>query len=95
VGGSSAYEQILQHPDPQPALAEEEDVDSAGLLRRAGELIQTDFQPRTWQAFWRTVIEGQPTEAAADALGMTSKAVRQARLREEFGELLEGESLPC
>lgn len=69
--------------------------DEGPLIRRAVELIRTDFQERTWLAFRRTVLEsGSTTEVAAE-LGMTSKAVRQARyrvlrrLREEFDGLID------
>jgi RNA polymerase sigma-70 factor (ECF subfamily) len=95
VGGTDAQRRFTQLPAPQP---EEEDKsageEEGGLFHRALELIQAEFEARTWQAFWRTVIEGQnPKDVAAD-LGMSPGAVRVAksrvlhRLREELGDLL-------
>jgi RNA polymerase sigma-70 factor (ECF subfamily) len=74
-----------------PDLAEERRL----LFQRAVELIRTEFEEKTWQAFWRVEIDEQsPAEAAAD-LGMSVNAVYLAksrvrkRLREEFADLLD------
>ncbi len=51
------------------------------VAHRALQLIKTDFQPTTWQAFWRVTIEGQsPHDVAAD-LGMSIGAVYTAKSR--------------
>lgn len=51
------------------------------VIRLAAEHIRPEFQPSTWQAFWKTSIEGHPiTQAAAD-LKMTAGAVYAARSR--------------
>lgn len=63
-----------------------------GLCRRALSLIQCEFEPRTWQAFWRTAVEGQAAALVGEELGMTAGAVRVAksrvlrRLRDELGD---------
>ncbi|HWA96873.1 MAG TPA: sigma-70 family RNA polymerase sigma factor [Pirellulales bacterium] len=96
-GGSTALERLQQIPadNSTPATTEPEHADEESvLLQRAMKLLQQDFEPRSWQAFWRTVIDGETTADVAAALGMTSAAVRKARsrvlqrLRAEFGELL-------
>ncbi len=51
------------------------------LLRRAAEAVRHDFEPHTWQAFWRSVVEGHATEDIAAELKMTTNAVRQAKFR--------------
>jgi RNA polymerase sigma-70 factor (ECF subfamily) len=51
------------------------------LVRRCAELIQRDFDPRTWQAFWRSVIEEHDVTEIAAELKMTANAIRQARFR--------------
>lgn len=51
------------------------------LVARAIGLLESDFQSHTWQAFWRTAIGGEKSTDVAGDLGMTSKAVRQARYR--------------
>ena len=55
-------------------------------------MVQAGFEPRTWQAFWRVAIDARrPAEVAAE-LGMTVRAVYQAKarvlheLRRQLGE---------
>jgi RNA polymerase sigma-70 factor (ECF subfamily) len=76
----------LNADDPAEAVAERL------LMQRALELIRGEFAERTWQAFWRTAVDGlTPTEAAAE-LAMSAGAARVAkcrvlrRLREELGD---------
>lgn len=63
------------------------------LYHRAMELIQNDFRPQTWQAFWLSVVQELPTEEIAKRLGLSANSVRQARsrvlkrLRNELGEI--------
>jgi RNA polymerase sigma-70 factor (ECF subfamily) len=65
------------------------------LYQRAVELIQAEFEEKTWQAFWRVEIEEQPPAEAAAELGMSVNAVYLAkcrvrkRLRDEFADLLD------
>ena len=98
VGGSDAHEQIQNHIDPQPgdtdATAEEEGI----LYRQALELLRQEYAEKTWQAFWKVVIEARtPAEVAAE-LGMTTNAIYLARsrilgrLRREFCEALMPQS---
>jgi RNA polymerase sigma-70 factor (ECF subfamily) len=66
-----------------------------GLRRRALDLVRGEFEDRTWQAFWRTVVDGSaPAEVAAE-FGVSAAAVRMAksrvlrRLKEAFGDLVQ------
>ena len=65
------------------------------VTRRAMELMQSDFEPATWRAFWATVVEGRPVDDTAAELGITPNAVYIAkgrvlrRLREELAGLLD------
>jgi RNA polymerase sigma-70 factor (ECF subfamily) len=95
AGGSEIHQQLQQIPDP---LLGDEDPSEADLTRRqllqALEWIAGDFEPRTWQAFWKVQVEGQDTGSVARELDMTTAAVRKAkyrvlqRLREELKDLL-------
>jgi RNA polymerase sigma-70 factor (ECF subfamily) len=64
-----------------------------GLFRRALDLIRSEFEDRTWRAFWSTAVEDRGPHDVALELGMSPGAVRVAksrvlrRLREELGEL--------
>jgi RNA polymerase sigma-70 factor (ECF subfamily) len=76
-------------------LPDAPDAELQALYRRALSVLQSEFETRTWQAFWRAAVDGQsPAEIAAD-LNMTPAAVRKAksrvlrRLREEIGDLLD------
>jgi RNA polymerase sigma-70 factor, ECF subfamily len=79
----------------EPALAEPTSADPAErtLFRRGLELIRREFEDRTWQAFWRTAVDGRATADVAAELGMSPGAVRVAksrvlqRLRSELGDV--------
>ncbi|MEM9659769.1 MAG: sigma-70 family RNA polymerase sigma factor [Planctomycetota bacterium] len=98
TGGSTANAAMAAVADPWPEASEFEPPPDASattqLLQRAIAQIKPRVEPRTWQAFWRTVMLGQPTAEAADALGMTRAAVRQAksrtlhRLRQQLGDVI-------
>lgn len=78
-GGSSAQARMGDIPE---MIEEESSPDVIHqLLQRALEQIRDQFQPQTWLAFWRTVIDGQATSLVADQLEMKPAAIRQARSR--------------
>lgn len=88
LGGSDAQALVAQ-----VAAADDESTvisERQALARRAAELVRGEFEPRTWQAFWLMTVEQQSAADAAQQLGMTPGAVRQAkymvlrRLREEL-----------
>jgi RNA polymerase sigma-70 factor (ECF subfamily) len=80
----------LPEPDEQ-ANAEERWI----VYRAACELIRTEFEERTWQAFWQTTVEDARVEDVAAKLRMTTNAVRLAksrvirRLRKEFAGFMD------
>ena len=81
IGGSDAQYKMNLVVEP---IADGSFSGSSGeqsLLHRAVRLIESEFEPKTWQAFWRATVDAQPTDAIAADLQMTSKAVRQAKYR--------------
>jgi RNA polymerase sigma-70 factor (ECF subfamily) len=66
-----------------------------GLRRRALELVRGEFEERTWQAFWLTVVDGRSPVVIAGEMGVSPAAVRMAksrvlrRLKQEFGDLIQ------
>ncbi len=98
TGGSDAQGQLAQVPDPDGDLDEGADASQeSALLHRALNLIQGEFETRTWKAFWRVTVEGHDSAAVAKELGISLNAVYKAksrvlqRLRQELGDL---EDLP-
>jgi RNA polymerase sigma-70 factor (ECF subfamily) len=96
AGGSEAKEALDQYP-ARPLHEDGPDVDASErriLLRSALELLQPEFEPKTWAAALKAV-EGQPAAGIAADLGMTRDAVYiaksrvLARLRKEMVHLLE------
>ncbi len=65
------------------------------LTNRALQVLQSDFKPATWKAFWEHVVAGRPVAEVAAELGLTPGAVYAARfrvldrLRHELAGLLE------
>jgi RNA polymerase sigma-70 factor (ECF subfamily) len=88
-GGSEAGAQLAQLPAPEtpPDTDPEEAEALRRLVHRGLGLIQTEFEERTWRAFWRTAVEGRAPRDVAVELAMSPGAVRVLqRLREELGE---------
>jgi RNA polymerase sigma-70 factor, ECF subfamily len=94
-GGTEAQLRLASLPEPSFREGDESASgnEQAGLLRAAVELIRSEFEARTWQAFWMTAVDGKSPADAGEELGMTPGAVRVAksrvlkRLREELGEM--------
>jgi RNA polymerase sigma-70 factor (ECF subfamily) len=95
-GDSAAHERL----EETPAQDDSRDLWDQEYERRvfswAAEQVRGEFQQATWDAFWRTAVEGQGAREAGAALGMSVGAVYVAksrvlaRLRDEI-QLLQGE----
>jgi RNA polymerase sigma-70 factor (ECF subfamily) len=95
--GASSLEEAdlatLGTPDPAEEISEEEY--RRYLVRRALEVMQAEFQPSTWQAFWEFVVCERPAAEVASQFGLSENAVYLARgrvlrrLRIELEGLLE------
>ena len=95
AGGSTAHRRMEQLPELPERDDEPAESFAADLSRRALLLIQTEFEPNTWQAFWAVAVDGRlPADVARD-LGLTAAAVYKAksrillRLRNELDGLLD------
>ena len=51
------------------------------IVNRAMALMQADFQPATWKAFWEQVVVGRPAREVASELSLTPGAAYAAKLR--------------
>ncbi len=95
-GGTDAYERLSQIADSSSISLCKDREESQALIARLGlDLVRAEFEDRTWQAFWRVAVEGQPASVVAADLGMTVQAVYKAksrvlrRVRQELDGLLD------
>jgi RNA polymerase sigma-70 factor (ECF subfamily) len=81
--GDSDFQQLLaQLEDPSSGLSKLWDQEhDRHVTRHLLEMLRTDFEPKTWQAFERTALDGLPAADAAAELGLTANAVFIARSR--------------
>jgi RNA polymerase sigma-70 factor (ECF subfamily) len=94
-GGTDALLQLQEVADGVPSEGEEDPPSELeALRRRALELVRSQVEERTWQAFWLTAIEGNGSNEVAASLGISPTAVRMAksrvlrRLKEQFDDLI-------
>ena len=91
-GDSDELLHAIADPTPNPD-AEEESV-IGGIYPRAMELVRGEFESRTWEMFWLTVVEDRDTDDVGKQLGVSAAAVRQAksrilrRIKEEVGDII-------
>lgn len=92
VVGAAALDLIA---DPTAGDSADAPAEQGVVYRQALELIERDFEPKTWRAFWLVVVEDRSPADAAAELGLSANAVYLAkgrvlrRLREEFADLLD------
>ena len=93
VGGSEAQRRLAEVSyQPNEPADEQDEAETTALIHRALGSIGGDFEPATWSAFWRTVVDGERPVDVANQLGLSANAVRQCkrrvlrRLREELCE---------
>jgi RNA polymerase sigma-70 factor (ECF subfamily) len=81
--GDSSIQQVLEQcPAPEEAMeAEWETQWQRRVFAWACEQVRLDVTEATWQAFWRTAVEGQPGKQVAAELGLSIAAVYLARSR--------------
>lgn len=97
AGGTDAQRFLESIPETLPTEESKAGAEPATrrVSRRLLNLIRDEFEKQTWDAFWRTAVDGVAAVEVARELGMSSGAVRQAkyrvlrRFREEIGELLD------
>jgi RNA polymerase sigma-70 factor (ECF subfamily) len=80
-GGTDSLVQLSSLPsqdDASELLAQEYQNQ---LVRIASKAIEGEFQPDTWQMFWRSTVLGQPIEQVANALGKQVGSVYASRSR--------------
>lgn len=81
-GDTSLHEYLGQLPGREDELSQlwEREFEQR-LFQAAAEQAKNEFQDSTWQAFWRTTVEGAGTKETAQFLGISVAAVYLARSR--------------
>ncbi len=82
LGGDTGQE--LMHEVLESISASVSKLDLQGdvlVVQRTLQLLKEEYEPQTWQAFWRTTVGNERATDIADELGLTKKAVRQAKYR--------------
>jgi RNA polymerase sigma-70 factor (ECF subfamily) len=100
-GGSEAQARLEETPEAASDSSSDDQAVSERtiLVRRALELVRPEFQPRTWEAAWRVMVESQRPADVGAALAMTAGAVHTAksrvlgRLRALLADLLTSEKM--
>jgi len=94
IGGTTAKQALAEMADvPLEEPPESARQTRVELHRGVLQLIRDQFTPTTWQAFWQATTTERTSAEIAEELGISKKAVRQAkfrvvrRLREELADL--------
>jgi RNA polymerase sigma-70 factor (ECF subfamily) len=82
TGDTALHTQLAQHPDrTADELAEWEQEYQRQLFHCAAEVVRSEVEPHTWQAFWAAAVEGRPPKLVAADLGISVAAVYMAKSR--------------
>jgi RNA polymerase sigma factor (sigma-70 family) len=79
-GDSGTQVLLEEQPSEQDSSLWERDY-QRHVFAWAAERVQPDVHESTWQAFWRTVVDGRGVQEVADELGLTAASVYLARSR--------------
>lgn len=80
--GTNAGANLEQVPDPRESLSDFFEREfRQQLLVQSAEHIRGEFRESTWQAFWKTCVEGQSIPEVAKELGISVGSVYVARSR--------------
>lgn len=92
LGGTAALIDIQQLEQSLDQSISEANLNES-LPARVLELVEAEFAPATWQAFWMTTVDGVSAAEVAERLNINVASVYQAksrvlrRFRQRFGEL--------
>ncbi len=82
ASGDSATQDLLEHcPVPEGEQSAWETEWEQRVFAWACEQVRRTITETTWQAFWRSAVEGQSGKEVAASLGLSVVAVYRARSR--------------
>ncbi len=80
-GGSSMVARLQQQPAKCDEAEELDNEYHRELFRHAARKVRQQFEETTWQAFWRTTVEGLSIGEVARSLGRSAGSIYTARSR--------------
>jgi RNA polymerase sigma factor (sigma-70 family) len=81
-GDTGVQAMLQQSPDPQADSDEVWDREyELWLFHKVANLIKDEFQSKTWDAFWKTTVDGCEVASVAKELGMSPGAIYIAKSR--------------
>lgn len=80
-GDTKLLEQLNKYAAPETEEAEIEHEYQQCVFRWAADQVSAEFRPTTWQAFWRTYVQGEDCQQVAVGLDVSVEAVYMARSR--------------
>lgn len=81
TGRTDFVDLVQNHAAPKEDSALLRNERQQEIFRHAAEQIRPEFTEATWQAFWRTAVEGEDCETVARALNRNIGSVYAARSR--------------
>jgi RNA polymerase sigma-70 factor (ECF subfamily) len=81
TGDSGAQALLEAHPAHEEDIVRWDQEYQARLFAWAAEKARPNFREATWQAFWRTAVEGQDARQVGQTLGLSAGAVYIAKSR--------------
>jgi RNA polymerase sigma-70 factor (ECF subfamily) len=81
AGDTGANRLLNSQPDDRDSADTWEMEYQRRLASLAMERIQREFQEKSWQAFWRTAVEGQSAGDVSKQIGMSAGAIYVAKSR--------------
>ncbi len=81
TGDSGSIELLQNQPDRNGESTDWDMNYYRQVFHYAAWQVRGDFQDTTWQAFWRTAVDGEAAKAVAEPLGMSVAAVYLAKAR--------------
>lgn len=93
-GGTAAFQRLVLIPESWSDESHDvtDRIELRKLFHRALDRVRSEFEDRTWQAFWLSTVELRDTADIAAELNLSTNSVRQAksrvlrRLRRELGD---------
>lgn len=76
-----ALEQLAYNDDDAIDPLSSLEDDSRAIRWRMIEAMRDSFEPKTWQMFWATTIEGRDAQEVASAIGVSRWTVYKSRAR--------------